>query len=230
MTVTLAQFRTAVASKIGLDNSTSGDQTLIDGWINEGVTDVLMRTECRIRPGTLTLAAGTADYTLDTSILKIYDAYVTVSGIAYWLEVATVDDILAMRRTTTANVSPAQFYAVGGSDLFMIYPTPATADTVNIYYVPRPATLSVSSDTPSEIPSEFQKAVEFYALREAADMSDDQSSQGGATYQVIYEQWLKRINKWVWMKGNHRLPRASVRRNRSTIPFHDRSRYPGGDY
>lgn len=228
MSTSLAQYRTAISSKVGLDNSTAGDQGLIDLWVNEGVTDVLMRTECRMRSATMTLTAGTNDYTLDTSIMKIYDAYVTVSGIAYWLEVCTVDDMLAMRRTTTANVSPAQFYAVGGADLFMIYPTPATADTVNIYYVPRPAVLSVSSDTPSEIPSEFQKAVEFYALREAADMSDDQSSQGGATYQAIYEQWLRRINRWVWMKGNHRLPRASVRRNRATIPFHDRSRYPQG--
>lgn len=223
---TLAQFRTAVSSKVGLDNSTSGDQGLIDLWVNEGVADVVMRTGCRIRSATMSMTAGTSDYTLDTAIMKIYDAYVTVGSAQYQMEVASADDILTLRRTTTANASPAQYYAVAGSDLLMVYPTPATADTVTVYYVPRPSTLSISSDTPSEIPAEFQKAVEFYALREAADMSDDQSSQVGATYQALYEQWIKRINKWVWMKGNHRLPRAQVQRSPSTIPFHDRSTYP----
>ena len=166
---TFAQYRSAVSSKLGLDNSIAGDQTFIDLWVNEGVLDVLMRTDCLMRSATLTLTSGTKDYTLSSSILKIYDAYVTVSGIANWLEITTVDEILAMRRTTTANVSPAQYYAVGGSDLLMIYPTPSSADTLTIYYVPRPATLSASSDSPSEIPAEFHKAVEFYALREGAD-------------------------------------------------------------
>lgn len=223
---TLTQYRSAVASKIGLDNSVGGDQPFIDLWVNEGVTDVLMRTDCRIRAADMAMTAGVSNYTMDTSIMKIYDAYVTVSGIAYWLEVTTIDEILAMRRTTTANVSPAQFYAVAGSDMLLVYPAPATADTLTIYYVPRPTTLSAGSDTPSEIPSEFHKAVEFYALREAADYSDDSTSQGGMAYQQLYEQWIKRIKKWVWLKGNHRMPRATVRRNRASIPFHDPSRYP----
>lgn len=211
---------------MGMDNTVSGDQTAIDLWVNEGVTDLMMRTGCRMRSATLAMTAGTADYTLDTTILKIYDAYVTVSGIAYWLEVVSVDEILAMRRTTTANVSPAQFYAVGGSDLLMIYPTPASADTLNIYYVPRPAVLSASASSPDEIPAEFHKAVEFYALREAADATDDQSSQDGLAYQQLYEQWVRRVNKWVALKAHHRMPHATVSRSRMTIPFHDPSRYP----
>lgn len=223
---TLAQFRSAVASKIGLDNTTSGDQGFIDSWVNEGVTDILMRTDCRMRPAVLTMTPGVGDYTLDTAILKVYSAYVTTAGIPYWLEVTTVDQLLAMRRTTTANVSPAQFYAVGGSDLILIYPTPLTADILNMYYIPRPVVLSASSDTPTEIPTEFHKAVEYYALAQAGDFSDDTTSQGGQTYLQQYELWIRRINKWVWMKGAHRLPRAVVRRNLGTIPFHDRSRYP----
>lgn len=224
---TLAQFRTAVSARIGLDNSVSGDQPMIDNFVNEAVTDILMRTECQMRSAVLTMTAGVGDYTLDTSILKVYSAYVSVSGIAYWLEVTTVDELLAMRRTTTANVSPAQFYAVGGSDLILIYPTPLTNDILNMYYIPRPTVLSASSDSPTSIPSEFHKAIEYYAAAQAADFSDDMTSQGGQTYLQQYELWIRRINKWVWMKGAHRLPRAVVRRNLGTIPFHDRSRYPG---
>lgn len=223
---TLAQFRTAVATEIGLDNSTSGDQTLIDSWVNEGVTDVLKRTSCRQRSGTLTLTAGTADYTLDTTIMRIFNAYVTSGGINYWLEEISVDDLLAMRRASSSNVSPAQYYAVAGADLFLIYPTPAAADTVSIYYVPRPTVLSVSSDSPSEIPAEFHNTVEFYAEARAASMSDDAGSQMGNFYLGRYEQEIKRMRRLVQLKGNHRMPLASRRSAVSRMPFHDRSTYP----
>ena len=224
---TLAQYRTAVSGKIGLDNSVAGDQTAIDLWVNEGVTDVILRSKCQMAAATITLTAGTPDYTMDTAILAIYAAYVNTGGIPYWLEFTSVDEILAMRRTTTANVSPAQFYAVGGSNLFLIYPTPASSsDSVTIYYTARPSTLSLSSDSPSTIPSEFHKAVEYYALAQAADYSDDNTSQGGAVYMQQYELWLRRVKKWVAFKGSHRLPKAMVRRNRASIPFHDPSRYP----
>ena len=36
---TFATFRSNVANKIGLDNTVSGDQGLIDSWINEGYVD-----------------------------------------------------------------------------------------------------------------------------------------------------------------------------------------------
>lgn len=222
---TLAQYRTAIASKIGIDNTVAGDQPAIDLWVNEGVTDVVMRTGCRVRSANLTMAAGSNDYTLDTSILRIIDAYVQVSSTSYWLDRVSVEEINMLRRTTTASSSPAQYYAVAGADLLMIYPTPATADTLTIYYIPRPATLSLSSDSPSEIPAEFHKAVEFYALREAADLTDDATAQMGASYQQLYEQWIRRIKKWVALKGHHRLPRATINHSRNTVPFHDRSTY-----
>jgi hypothetical protein len=223
---TLAQFRSVVSSKVGLDNTTAGDQGFIDLWVNEGVTDVLLRTDCRVRCATLTLTAGTWKYTVDAAIMKIMKAWLTNNTGGYELERMAVDDIVAMQLASATAVSPAQYYGFDGSDFLVIYPTPSTADTLNIFYVPRPATLSLSSDTPSEIPSEYQKAVEFYALREAADMSDDGTSQMGMQYLQLYEQWIKRIKKWVQMRGSHRLPTATVRSTQNRLPFHDNSRYP----
>lgn len=224
---TLAQFRTAVSAEVGLDNTASGDQPLIDNAVNEAVTDVVLRTRCRVRAATLALTIGTKDYTIDTAVLLILDAYLTMAGIDYPLERVGVDELLTWRRASVGNVSPAQMYAVAGSDLFMIYPTPATADTITFYYVPRPATLSVSSDTPSEVPAEFHPAVTLYADWQLASLADDNSSQNGAAYQARYEQEIRRIKRWVGLKGNNRLPRATIRRNRGApLEYHDRSRYP----
>src|SRR5689334_3142602 len=198
---TLAQFRTAVAAKIGLDNSTSGDQPAIDLWVNEGVLDVLMRTSCKVQSAELNLTSGAGDYTVDTDILRIVKATTTSQSVTYDLEERSMDDILAMRNASSTSISPAQYYAMVGSDLFLIYPTPSSDDdTVTFYYVPRPATLSASSDSPEEIPAEFHKAVEFYALSEAGNFADDGTAQQGLMYLQMYEQWIKRIKKWVGLK------------------------------
>lgn len=225
---TLAQFRTAIAAKIGLDNSTSGDQGAIDLWVNEGVTDVLMRTNCKVQSADLNLTADTGDYTVDTDVLKIVKATTTSQSVSYDLQQVPADDILAMRNASSTSISPAQYYAMLGSDLFMIYPTPSSStDTVTFYYVPRPATLSASSDSPDEVPAEFHKAIEFYALAEAGNYADDGTAQQGLMYLQVYEQWIKRIKKWVGLKGGHRLPFATVTTSHGIRPFHDRSRYPG---
>lgn len=223
---TLAQFRSSVAAELGLTNTVAGDQTQIDQWVNQGVTDVMMRTGCQMESATAALSAGVGDYELGTSPLKIYDAYVSVGGNPYPVEYTSVDYILALRRSGLTAVSPMQYYAVGGSNLLMVHPIPATDDTLYMYYTPRPATLSVSSDSPSEIPEEFHPAVEFYAFYRGASFSDDTSSQGGQSYLQQYELWIRRIKRWVGLKGNHRLPAAQIRRRSSTIPYHDRSVYP----
>ena len=223
---TLAQFRSSVAGEIGLTNTTAGDQGQIDSWVNQGVIDVMLRTSCQVRCATLTLTVGTSNYTLPTSIHRIVSAYQVASSVSYALEEVNLDDILEMRRATTANVSPAQYYAVAGADLFLIYPTPASADTVTLYYVPRPVVLSASSDTPTEIPSEFHPLVEYFAFYRGATYTDDTTSQVGLSYLQRYETLVRQMKRDIGLKGNHRLPRASVTNGRRSLPFHDRSKYP----
>ncbi len=223
---TLAQFRTAVASEIGLDNSTSGDQPSIDLWVNEGVVDVVNRSQCRIRCATITLTAGTWKYTLDASILNVVKAYVSTSTGSYPLEFVTGDDIIDMQSASSASVSPAQYYSVEGSDFLLLYPSPASADTLNVFYAPVPATLSASSDSPVEIPANYHKLVEFYAEARGASWSDDAGAQLGNFYLQRYEQELRRMKRDVAFTGNHRLPTATINSSRRRLPYHDRSRYP----
>lgn len=223
---TLATFRTAVASELGLQNDTSGDQTQIDKWVNEGVVDVVIQTACAISSTSISLTSGTSDYSLSASIMRIYDAYVSSNSVSYYLQHVTPDDVLAMRRASLANVSPAVYYAVAGN-LLMVYPTPDATQSMIVYYVPRPATLSGSADTPSEIPAEYHPGVEYYALMRGASYIDDGSSGMGQAYAQQYQVWLRKVKRYgTALRGGHRLPPAGLRTDRSRIPFHDRSVYP----
>lgn len=177
----------------------------MDEWINQGATDVLLRTRCKVSSAPLTLTAGAEDYSLDTDILRLLELSVASGGQDYDLVRKTPEEILRLRRASSASTSPSRYYALAGANLLMIYPTPSSADTITLYYVPRPALLSEESDSPEEIPSEFHKLVEWYALAEAADFDDDGSSGIGSQYLARYEKGIAEAKKAISQKGGTRL-------------------------
>lgn len=217
---TLAQLRSRVSAKLGLDATAAGaDETLVDGWLNEGVVDVLLQTGCKVTTGTVNLTAGTSDYTLDATVLLIKDAYTTSSGETYRLRQVSAPELIDMRVTDATSDSPSLYYALYGADLFMVYPTPAAADTVTLYHVPKPTVMSTGTHDPSNatyggVPTEFHKAIEYYALAQGADYQNDETSAQGERYRSMYENELKRVRKLVNVKANVRVPVATVGRSR----------------
>jgi hypothetical protein len=209
-----------VAGKIGLDNTVAGDQTFIDQWLNEAYEEVLHRTRCKVASQDVTPNA--ADYSLGTTILQILKLYTTSSGQSYEVTRVSVDDLIDMRR---ANASPpTRYYALVGADKVLFYPTPAATDTFTMYYVARPAALSASGDSPSDIPSEFHKLLEFYALAEGADYDDDQSSAQGQRYRDLYEQGISGLRAYMKKKGGTKAPGFRIGRRtpvRPTVPSED---------
>lgn len=216
---TLATFRTNVASILGLDNSTNGDQSLIDTYVNEGVLEVLKNTGCYVASSALS-GVSTADYTLPTAALELRDLYLTSSGTDYLLERASMDEILRMRRFTPSASGPTRYYALAGHNLLMFYPTPAATDSFTLYYVPYPTALSNSAHTPSNsayggVPDENHNVIEFYALFRLADYDDDSTSQMGERYYALYRQGVADMRRHLSKKGGYRLARARVNPRRS---------------
>lgn len=229
---TLATLRRAVQQKIGLDSTASGtEETLLDEWINEGVVQVLLRTRCNVNAATITLTADTEDYNIDTDILAINDiAYSSATdGTRGTLQRTTPEQIIYFRTSTPATTPRVAYYALNGNDLFMVYPTPQAADSLTVYYTPRPTAMSVTSHDPSNetyggVPTEYHKAIEYYALWQAADYDDDTSSQVGEYYRVLFEQYLVQIRKQALRKSGRYLGPAVVGKRRSPVP--SPSQYP----
>lgn len=220
---TLAQLRTRVSSKLGLDNSAGGEKTLLDSWANEGVEDVLVRTHCRVREATLALTAGTETYTLDSSIMAVIDVYNTTTDVDYQMERVPPDYLNRLRRNGTGAVGPATYYTLQGTDLLKLWPTPGSGETLRMDYVPRPGTLSLDADTPSEIPVRWHKAVELYMLWQGADYDDDTSSAQGDRYRRDYLTYLEDMKRIPLQRS---YGRAVVNRRRVRSAPHNPSTYP----
>lgn len=216
---TLTDFRLRISAKMGLDNTVSGDQGLIDSWVNEAVSEVLQRTRVQVQLGTMAVTAGTADYTLSTNILAIDDLYITglSDSTQHQLLRRSPSEILNMRIGSSGGTPPVRFFALNGAFTLMLYPTPNQADTITIYYVPRPATLTAGSDTPTDIPTEYHKAVEYYGLWQAGQYTNDSQSQEGETFHKMYESELVVLKRGIRQRGGRKLSPAVVGRRRANV-------------
>jgi hypothetical protein len=203
---TLAQFRTNIAYALGLGASPSSDDLAqIDRRVNEAVGRIQRAAGVKTAIGIFSLTPGTADYTWDTSILAIKEvARTTSSGTDYYPQRVAPAEILELRVNSESG-SPCTRYAVEGLNMLMVYPTPVAADDVTIYYVPAPAVLSATGDTPSEIRSDFHDLVEEYAKwKIAEDMGAD---YGGiaARAKANYEEGVKDLRKAMRSMGGRHL-------------------------
>ena len=138
----------------------------------------------------MTMTANVGDYNLDSGILAIDDIYLTSSGSNFIVRRRETTEIVNLR-LFQATTAPIQLYAVAGSNLLMVYPTPIQADTLTIYYVPRPTAMSTGTNDPSTttyggIPPEFHYGLELYMMWKAGDAFDDESSSSGESYRRMY--------------------------------------------
>lgn len=226
---TLTQLETNVGSELGLDY-TGADKTLLDQRLNQAVRRVLLDTMCYVTSATMSESAGAGDYTLDSNILRVVGWQWSGTNSLYSVPQRTsVPEILRLRSAAQASSTtyPASFYAVSGSNLLMVYPTPAAADTITIYYVPKPTEMSSASHDPSSatyggIPVEYHDAIEFYALWRLASFADDSSSAQGERYHQLYDAEIKRIRKEVRWHGGAP-PKAVANPRRRRLAPHDPS-------
>lgn len=201
------------------------------------MVDILRRTHCYQTSGTISLSAGTSDYTLSSSILALLKVYTTSNGSMYQLQRVSVDELVDLRvGASSAQSSPVFRYALAGASTLMMYPTPASADTVNTIHVPLPTAMSSSSHDPSNItyggiPVQWHYGIELYALWKMADSIDDQSSSQGERYRTLYEGdngrggYIAQIRAELARMGG-RGKRARLGSGRRNIP-HTNDQYPG---
>lgn len=187
---------------------------MIDSWVQEGVAEILARTHCQVSIATLALTSGTKDYTLPTQVMAIEELFNTSGGTDYQLQRAPLEEMIRLRRAVGS--TPSRYYTLIGFDSLLLYPTPGTGETLTIYYVPRPATLA-AGDSPTDIPAEWHKAIEVYALWQGADYDDDQSSAQGERYHQQYEAYIREIKKAMRRMGGKRIAPAVPGRRRSLL-------------
>jgi hypothetical protein len=171
--VTRGEMKNNIRYAIGLREPE--EQPYIEQAIHQGIIDVLRRTSCFVQ-------CIIADVPDDKSRIE----FAAPGGVSKVLHILRGNIVLDR---TTYPPLPGCF-AQAGQILFFADAF-GVGEQLQMYAVPRPPAMTADTDKLEDeqwggIPEEFQDAVENYACAKLASRSDDQTSQMGATYWIMY--------------------------------------------
>jgi hypothetical protein len=220
---TFQDTQNAVLKRLRLD--ATNDLQKVKDWINQAYTQVVVETECLQKRATMTLTVNGAIYTLPSAVIRL--KYVTIRGSGQSeygppLEEATVDDLLNWRRSSggvnAASAVPTH-YALVGLNQFELWPPPAAADTMLVYYVYLPTALSANGDVAVLQEPWNSRLLEYGALVEASDYIDVPKSD---VYRQWYDLWMGRFRQHLVRRGGGNVRQIQLLDDRVYVP-HDPS-------
>lgn len=218
----LGTFRTRIARVIGMSLSVTADTALIDGWVNDAVEQFLRETKLNVRTASMALTADQSDYTLDTDILSMQALwYQPASGSTSLMEPIAPEDMFVLRFNESDGGGPPNYYCLTGAHTLMLYPPPASSsDEIHLLYVPRPAALSSTADTPSatangNIPAEYHVLLEAYAKWKAGEAEEHRPSDNGLQFQAEWERGITRVKAELKRKAGPVIGSVRIGRTRN---------------
>lgn len=194
---TFVDLQNEVLSKTRLNvtTGTQADRTKVKDWLNQVYAEVCIEVEANQVFATMTLTANTSTYTLDANLTRIKAMYVTpVGGTASRpLEPISIEQLLVLNAGTGGsqpNTGGPNRFALFGISSVQFYPTPASADTVTVYYVKEPTALTNDSDT-TILPEPYAtRCLVAGACIQAGQFVSDPATAG---YQQEFEMWKSRL-------------------------------------
>jgi hypothetical protein len=177
---TFLDIQNQVIAKLRLDST--ADLQRVKDYINRAYAETCVETEALQTYATVALTANSQTYTLPSAVVRIKQMTVTPSGqgVSRPLVPTSIEEILewsSQNGTSSTANGTVTHYAVNGLSEIVLYPIPASADTLTIWYVKQPTALSGTSDVPA-IPEPYAtRCLENGALYEAALFAKDPDAQ-----------------------------------------------------
>lgn len=208
----LAAFRSRVARVSGMSTTDAGDLALIDAWVNDAVVQFLKDTKLNVSPASLAVTAGQGDYSLDTDILAMQSLWYSPAADAQsaLMVAKSPEELYEMR--FSASSGPPVFYALLGANSLLIHPEPeSSSDTLHMLYVPRPASVSATADSPAatakgNIPEEYHVILEAYAKWKACEAEEHRPSENGVLFMQQYQQGIAMVRGELKKKAGVTMP------------------------
>ena len=142
MPITLTEARFALRERLDEPNARAWSDTELERWLNEGAKDIARKTECLQAEASLSFAAGVNQATLPTNCIRVHRAEWLGSGRQLPLTYQDFNSSVAVSwvDNTTNQGTPHLFtmWGVGGGIKVILYPTPAVAGTLKVWYYKLP--------------------------------------------------------------------------------------------
>ena len=201
----LLQLRTRVSEFLEDTGFTQWSAALIDQYLNDGMADFAKQTKCYRRYSSALSASATtpanAFYTLPSDLHELESVWVN----GYHVPKATAVQLPYQWDTQTAGASSQPtayvFGDFGFTELrFWPYPASAAYTTARVYYTALPATMSLTTSTPTGIPDQYHLALVYYAVaqcyrRNFEDADRAKAAEFEGMYRAQLDDCLARVTR-----------------------------------
>ena len=218
----LATFRSRIARVSGMSSSDADDLTLIDGWVNDAIEQFNRETKLNVALASMTVTAGSGDYSLDTDILAMQALWYAPADSQSALMIPLAPETLIQNRLFEGSQNtPPRYYALAGGNTLMLWPNPTSStEKIHVLYVPRHTALAATADTPAatangNIPVEYHPILEAYAKWEACEAEEHRPSNSGDTFKQEWNQGVAVVRSEVKRKAGVTLPAVRLGRPRN---------------
>lgn len=191
---TFLDLQDSVIAKCRLQADT--DRDLVKDWINQAYIRAVARTMEDIVLCHMTLTAGVHTYTLPAGIIEIRQIVSTQQGsdaLTPPLTPISLEEILiklASYDGSTSDRGTVTHYSLSGEDMFEVWPVPAYADVLWIYYLEQPTALSADTDVPRLQEPWATDVLEYGACMKAAEFKGDPQAQ---YYRQLYTEATREL-------------------------------------
>lgn len=211
-----------VRDRVRLD--AANDVQKVKDWINQAYADVAAETEAIQDYATMATAAGSAVYTLDPTISRIKQMYITQSGNGQSrpLVPTSLEALLewsASNGASDTNAGGVTHYSQFGLQRLYLYPTPTRVETITVFYTRLPTALSNAGDVPELQEPYVTECLVNGACFKAALFLKDPDAQ---LYKQLYEEAKGRLRGHLRRKQGAMTQQFRLTRGDRITP-HDRS-------
>lgn len=199
-TLTQGQIATSIRNKLNNLNTNRFSNSMVYGWINEGVSQVARIAESHRASSTVSTVADTQEYDAPDDAVRIHMVqWDRGDGQVYDLEYVDQKNASSVAWTGIAQDvgTPAIFWLWGYPPNLKInlYPIPGESGTLTVHYYKIPADLATDgSDVAStiDVPQGWETCVVDYAVYQAL-LSD--ADDRWIAYKQLYDTNLKALSE-----------------------------------
>lgn len=209
MAISLTGLITETRARLNEATAKQWSDVQLTVWINEGLRDIARRTEVLQARTNITAVVGTQEYLMPTDVVRAHRVEYIPSGSNqpnYPLEYRdwqNMDSVWWTSQGITRS-TPSLWTMWGYPPVLklIVYPTPAVAGTLRLFYYRLPALL-VSGGDVAEVPEGWHDAVtdycEYSALRRDAD---GRWTEAKGLYEQKLDELYTNTRRWADQAGS----------------------------
>jgi hypothetical protein len=209
---TVAEVTDRVKQSFGDDSGVQLTDAQLIRWVNDGLLEVAESIDIFQKRVAVTTTPNQAGYSIPANLIRIEALNLNDTPLKVMSRAQANEYIEKAEANDSTLADTPRVYWVWGNEIFL-YPTPSTTDTLHLFYVSTPTTITSNADS-IPLPDTYRNRLVEFCLRQAYEMDENFEAS-----QLKEQQFRGALNG---MRSNTDTPRSDFYDQITYLPEEDR--------